>query len=422
MPVFGESILPEEYISLIEQVSETHGTLTALMEAANIDVRVDLRHSDLRFVNFSGVNFQGFDLSGADLRGAFGFNTQNLDKAVLHDALVEGSIFQYTNHLRGIRGEHPEIELEATQLLNQDWHRQIEWISGAVKSVNGGNRIKKYVAQQLLENTDDLSVRKQLMLYLEDFFSDAAELTAYIRHMLATKPLEHPIFEQAALLYSYDYMAGDDAVEVLTALLPHPEFNVRRYALLGLSQNNRLTALQRSRIGRFVSGPEFKLYRQELLLRNAVLLGHAANTAENVISAQNISNTRDFLEPLCPSEDEAIAHSRNYWTKIAVDHDKIASQANRSRLEEMLLDLKERCNITFQAPATSWVFRLYKQTENRRPQHISIRAANRKSIQWRPPATNMAQNPIPSHSPEYQLNVSIGAIGEVLKQAMDPSD
>lgn len=65
-----------------------------LCELAGLDLKKDLRYSNLEKVDFTGCDLRGLDLTGADLRGATGVQVIWDKTTILTGADLEGSIFE----------------------------------------------------------------------------------------------------------------------------------------------------------------------------------------------------------------------------------------------------------------------------------------------------------------------------------------
>ena len=386
---FGESILDGEILNSSNALIDAEtNSFTKLLELSSIDPTCELRYANLSRVNFSGVDFKGYDLTGADLRCAYGVDVKNLEDAVTTDADLTESLFDFSRRRSRLFNLNPELKSEAETLLKRDWRGQHTWIEPAVKRVKDGDTGLKYVAQTLLEESNDLTVQKTLLYFMEDFFQTSAEWTSYIRHMIATKPENHPIFEHAATLYTFNYMLGEEAKDVLLALLPHSSFEVKRHALRGLSQlsgEGYLSVGERNRVKRYTEGPALAAYRRELLLRNVTRLNHN-NRAESLSTRlEKLESVRDFIDPLDAKTSETLAATNWYYlvndTPLDIDPETLIEQRKNAR--KLLTELWNESNIRFRPPEEHWLYDFYRQL-SKRSRSGKPRSRSKRALEWTP--------------------------------------
>lgn len=420
--IFGESLLPGPILKAVEEVMYTTSrNLSDLIKAAGLQPASDFRYADLSGVDFSGVNFSGFDLTGADLRGAYGVGVTNIDKACIDDADVTGSLFEFTQTRLEIFNRYPSLKEQASRLLGKSWIDQHDWIRPALDRVKKGEDELRVLAQTLLEEADDLTVQKSILYFMEDFFSSTSEWSAYIRHMLATKPSDHPVFEHAAMLYAFDFMAGDEACDILKILLRHPNFTVKRYALSGLSRSRDLTKDDAERIAAYVEGPSFADYRRELLLRNARLLNHISDRFQDIATIDQLELVRDFLEPLRPGDEEMMARHDTYVLPMAHDRVEGVEAHQMDRLERRLTELWKFTNITFTPQAGSRLARFYERAATRPRTGRSEKDRARRFLEWTPIGRNQTKSrkQLPAEPDTSLKNIKV-LLEEAFPDAMIP--
>lgn len=409
--VFGESTLDVHTLEAARDVafSDT-SNFSALLKLTDINPAHELRYSDLSQVNFSDVDFSGFDFTGADLRGAYGVEVKNLNSAIITDADVSASLFEFSKNRKDAFRLNPELKNEADTILKRDWRGQHDWIEPAVERLKEGDVGLKFIAQTLLEESDDLTVRTSLLYFMEQFFQSASEWASYIRHMIAIKPQDHPVFEYAAKLYAFDFMVGDEAKEVLLALLPHSNFTVKRYSILGLSRlfhKGVLSQAEAKRIRNYTEGPALANYRRELLLRNAVACGHWARSETVESRLRKIETVRDFIEPLDDVESEDLKFRKPYYLQEFEDEPRVeAPKTDVREIRRQLADLWAHSKIGFRSTKASWLKEFYNELERRNYQEESILKPKR-IMPWTPiqkaPRKKVKSSPELSESKKLQM-------------------
>jgi hypothetical protein len=299
------------------------------VEFLGLDPKNAFRFADLAGVDFSGANLRGFNLTGADLRGATGANVEWDETTILMGANTGDSLFAYRLQHDRFLAENPAVAKRINMLLNEYWTHAI---LGVEKLLNDRKYpYGKMVAQAVFDETKDMVVRSNVLLFMRLATDSSEEHRQFIFNIIARHGSEVSVVRAALRALAALYPNNRGVLNIFKAYIGHEDEIIHNEALSAIIKSRHLVSMVHDIIPH-LTGSKNGFRRRTMLARIAQTAG-----ADYIAACwdTDIANALDYEEPISERKMRSIAQAailKQRYDEIAKDpgrtnHDKRLHEA-----------------------------------------------------------------------------------------------
>lgn len=291
----------------------------------DLDKKTDFKHADLAGVDFSHSDIRGFDFTGADLRGATGVDVQWDTTTSLKGANTDDSLFAYRIERDRLLAENPALAKQVARLSKEYWPNAILGVEKLLRDKNQPHR--RRIAQAVFDETPDLVVRSNVLLFLRLATESGEEHRHFIYNIFASHGDETNVVRAAIRALAALYPDHKGTLNILMAYLDHQDATIRNEAFNGVLNSVHLKSVLDNVLPR-VTAQDNGLHRRTLLGRIAQMAGPAYMAAA---LDSDVANFLDYTEIISARKTHSMAQNALLKEKYA----RIA-RSRHGKLEEGL--------------------------------------------------------------------------------------
>jgi Pentapeptide repeats (8 copies) len=328
-----ERITPDVFKLVAEYLKFEDENFNEHVKFLGLDPKNDFRFSDLSGVDLSGSNLCGFDFTGSDLRGATGANVQWDRTTILKGADTRDSLFAYRLQHDRFLVENPEVAKRINLLLNDYWPRTI---LGVEKLLNDRKfPYGRKVAQAVFDETEDIVVRSNVLLFMRLATDSAEEHRQFIFNVIARHGSEVTVVRAALRALASFYPDNKGALNIFKTYIRHEDETIHNEALNAIISSRHLVAMIQD-IVPHLSGSKHGFRRRTMLARIAQTAG-----ADYIAASRDTDfvNALDYEEPISERKMQSIAEAailKERYDAIANEYGRLSRRYHEKRLQEAL--------------------------------------------------------------------------------------
>lgn len=247
----------------IEELQVEGQRFNEYVDRIGLDPNSDFICCDLSGVDLSGADLRGFDFSHANLTGAYGANITYDSSTKFVGADVSGSVFEYDLSIRKIFENDAKLDSEYNKFLQKDFFSQQDWIMSAGKSGKSVEKEASLIAQRLFIESEDLSIKNSLALFIDDFFENDDIYRQFLIRELSNRSNNTDFVMSTIRTLAFVYYDNRIVIEVLNRLLYDERLAVQKTAYHWLrNSSNPHASIFVKEFEASVEGAEF--FREQL--------------------------------------------------------------------------------------------------------------------------------------------------------------